>query len=246
MLAKGIDPREVWKKTGTMRGVDNQLRQEIPDNAAQIKGLSYKGREGVEGSGKLTTMLDHQGMFDAYPDTANIQSSIAQGAKGPEFGSYSNDGPEYSEFFPQLQASAKNVKSPVLHELQHAIQQREGWARGGSPDDFMPEQTVNDARVIAARIAKGETPSQAAKWLKENLGRTADVQVMDLAMQDPVKLFSYPSNPDLGYRRLAGEAEARLTQARMDMNMDERLASYPYDMLDVPMDQLIVRGLLGQ
>jgi hypothetical protein len=46
------------------------------------------------------------------------------------------------------------------------------------------------------------------------------------------------------YRRLAGEAEARLTQARMNMNMDERLASYPYDMLDVPMDQLIVRGLL--
>jgi hypothetical protein len=24
-------------------------------------------------------------MFDAYPDTANIQSSIAQGAKGPAY-----------------------------------------------------------------------------------------------------------------------------------------------------------------
>jgi hypothetical protein len=148
-------------------------------------------------------MLDHQGMFDAYPDTANIQSSIAQGAKGPEYGSYSNDGPEYSEFFPQLQASAKNVKSPVLHELQHAIQQREGWARGGSPDSM--RQVLGNGELTG--------------------------------------LYS-PEELNNAYLRLAGEAEARLTQNRMNMNMDERLASYPYDMLDVPMDQLIVRGLL--
>ena len=43
------------------------------------------------------------------------------------------------------------------------------------------------------------------------------------------------------YRRLAGEAEARATQARMNMDMPQRLATFPEDSFDVPMDQLIVR-----
>jgi hypothetical protein len=55
-----------------------------------------------------------------------------------------------------------------------------------------------------------------------------------------------PEELNNAYLRLAGEAEARLTQNRMNMNMQERLQSYPYDMLDVPIDQLIVRGLFGQ
>lgn len=52
------------------------------------------------------------------------------------------------------------------------------------------------------------------------------------------------SDPMEAYRRLAGEAEARLTQARMNMTMPERLASYPPDMFDIPPDRQIVRGLL--
>lgn len=40
------------------------------------------------------------------------------------------------------------------------------------------------------------------------------------------------------------EAEARLTQARMNMTMPERLQSYPPDMFDIPPDRQIVRGLL--
>jgi hypothetical protein len=47
------------------------------------------------------------------------------------------------------------------------------------------------------------------------------------------------------YRRLAGEAEARATQARMNMNAAERRAKFPYDSYDVPVSDLIVRGQSG-
>jgi hypothetical protein len=47
------------------------------------------------------------------------------------------------------------------------------------------------------------------------------------------------------YQRLAGEAEARATQARMNMTMPERLKIFPFDSYDVPKEQLIIRGLLG-
>lgn len=43
------------------------------------------------------------------------------------------------------------------------------------------------------------------------------------------------------YTRLAGEAEARNVQARMNMTMDERIALPPWVTQDVPTDQQIVR-----
>jgi hypothetical protein len=43
------------------------------------------------------------------------------------------------------------------------------------------------------------------------------------------------------YKRLAGEAEARLTQSRMDMTGAERAANYPPSMYDVPVGDQIVR-----
>jgi hypothetical protein len=44
-----------------------------------------------------------------------------------------------------------------------------------------------------------------------------------------------------GYRRLAGEGEARTTQKRIDMSADERRARYPWLDYDVPEEQQIIR-----
>ena len=46
------------------------------------------------------------------------------------------------------------------------------------------------------------------------------------------------------YRRLAGEAEARAVQSRMDMTPEQRRATFPFDSYDVPRDKLILRDLL--
>ena len=52
------------------------------------------------------------------------------------------------------------------------------------------------------------------------------------------------------YKRLFGEAEARLTQGRQDLTPEQRLEYFPYNQgqygLDVPLDEVIVRGLLGK
>jgi large subunit ribosomal protein L11 len=53
------------------------------------------------------------------------------------------------------------------------------------------------------------------------------------------------------YKRLGGEAEARLTQARRDMSKEELAAQNPFDRkyfkekTDVDIDDLIFQGLLG-
>jgi len=43
------------------------------------------------------------------------------------------------------------------------------------------------------------------------------------------------------YQRLAGEAEARNVQSRLNMNIDERRSKPPWQTLDVPESELIVR-----
>ena len=47
---------------------------------------------------------------------------------------------------------------------------------------------------------------------------------------------------DLHYRHLAGEAEARNVQTRMDYPMQQRIDEAPWTTLDVPEDELIFRG----
>ena len=46
------------------------------------------------------------------------------------------------------------------------------------------------------------------------------------------------------YRRLAGEAEARAVEARMNMTPAQRSQAFPLKSYDVPINELILRGLL--
>jgi hypothetical protein len=46
--------------------------------------------------------------------------------------------------------------------------------------------------------------------------------------------------------RLAGEAEARAVQARIGIPKEELRRMFPLESYDVPIDQLIIRGLLTQ
>ena len=48
------------------------------------------------------------------------------------------------------------------------------------------------------------------------------------------------------YRKLAGEAEARNVQTRMDFTPAQRQAQPPWETLDVPEEDLLVRMLWGR
>lgn len=249
MEQAGVDPRTIWKETGNWKAPDGQWRQEIPDNTARLKGLSYQGRQGMdEGHGELSGILEHANLYSAYPDTAKIQSSITQGPRIQESGSYSIDGPQYHEFFPQLQASGTDAKSPILHELQHAIQQREGWARGGSPEN-LPTELRAEASILKTQAQKlyddamAGDPLDPGRILKPGAYKKS-VELANRAAKldaEASRANEFAGLSHDAYRRLAGEAEARATQARMNMDMPTRLNTFPPESYDVPLDQLIVR-----
>lgn len=247
LAAKGVDPREIWSKTGTFQGVDGHWRQEIPDNemsqAVSLTNWVNKNSKGKYNAPNVSAAWDyaasqltpqapvrakrlfkHDQLAKAYPygftgslDNQSIMDVPVQISQGGSQGSW-GDGvlALHESLLPQP------AKSTALHELQHAIQGKEGWARGGSSDtaDIMRRE-VSERIELAEEGLSNENP------------------------QELRKLYGDLNNGEV-YKRLAGEAEARATQARMNMTMPERLKVFPFDSYDVPKDHLIIRGLLGQ
>jgi hypothetical protein len=214
----GTDPRTIWQQTGTWKGPDGKWRQEIPDNAPKITDDVFYGiKANQRFTGPIRQALPHEDLFRAYPDTGDISSG---------FYAWSKPEGTYDKFTDSITAGGPGTtsqKSAAVHELQHAIQQREGFARGGSSQEF-----ISDIEALSSlnRIGFSEMD---------------DFQKIMLA--DLRKKYGSIKTPQQAYQNLAGEAEARATQARMNMTAEQRRATFPEESYDVPLNELIIRGV---
>lgn len=286
LLKAGADPKQVWKETGTFKGADGALRQEIDDSGSSLlaqlpspqrvkeitgkwmtnddflraapdtpEALAIRTRNSMTqgklngDSPRLPATLDHQALYAAYPSTGSIRMAVKNDMPIGE-GAYAQD--MDSIILSPLQGP--ELRSVKLHEIQHAIQQREGWAKGG-----MPEGLKDALADDALKLRKQSRMLDESAWRNDPLGPAellkpgARKKALELEQQAST-LNSWVNRIDefgdgyahKAYQSLAGEAEARATQARMNMNAAQRREVYPFDSYDVPVDQLIVRGgLLG-
>jgi len=172
-----------------------------------------------------------------------------------------------------------------LHEVQHAVQEREGFARGGSPEQFVvPYSSVEPLYEAGGKLVslqldalrKNKSIAEMANAaLANNTKRVSELKKMLTPdeVKDALQLYRDVAaigkeynlvttniddmsnqlikradgvEPFDQYQRLAGEAEARNVETRMNMSMDERRATPPWKTLDVPESELIVRGGSGK
>lgn len=182
--------------------------------------------------GNISEAFQHEDLYKAYPDVAKtdfqwIAMPAGEGGQySPREGVLLNGG-----------LFGKEAESLTSHELQHAIQHREGFAKGGSPESMQPyiddyantkknfdralKQSMSDADPIAAANA-----AQERQFYGLQLGKMSNIKGAD--------------KNEL-YRRLAGEAEARATQTRIPLDAAQRRATFPEDSYDTPIGQLIMR-----
>jgi hypothetical protein len=168
--------------------------------------------------------LEHPSLMSAYPDAAAIK--YREGAGGV----WDDSRGMYSEANDAINLNVVDQvgkKSTLLHELQHAIQQREGFARGGSPAEFSHNVAQANADIMGEMAALRKQP-----WTPE---------IGDRFVALNKELEARSADPGGAYRRLAGEAEARAVQSRMNLTPQQRRALFPLDSYDVPPSQLIVR-----
>jgi len=258
-------PIEIRLATGWERNTaDNLWRYEISDG---------KFKDTWENATTLDEAWNDEQLFKAYPHLKDIQIGALSSEESENSGTYFPKGVDDK---PTIYAVGKDIyglKSVFIHEIQHAIQDYEGFASGGLPSQF--ERNFNkDQRMLK------EYSDASNKYTKTGEGKAAlaerdaifedkivgkitkdemDEKISDLSLKYPgFNQFKFNNSmverirkamslsPEEQYRKLAGETEARNVQARMNLTPEERQQRLLSETADVaPEDQIVIMDGMG-
>lgn len=227
LLAKGHDPATVWKETGWGVGPDGKWRFEIPDD--ELLTTPMKVNTFYPGVDKV---IDHPELFSQYPDAGQIGLTASKNPGGSYF---SGDGPD------RMVVDYRDEGDTIMHELQHAVQEREGFAKGGSPFGSNVSFPIRDQFRAGDSVIRKD----GGRWLMDYDGKS-----MEIPEESAVRIWAERGENDYKmdhYTNLAGEAESRLTQSRLNLTPQERLSQYPWEpdyfqkSTGVPVDKLIYK-----
>jgi hypothetical protein len=156
MRDSGASRDDIWKATGEQFGqpsyfdpVDNSFRWEIDDSATMytperlsagsIEGTKYK--KGLIDDALSTSGAKGSNITEAYPQMQEVEW-VDYPFSGDARGEY-RSGSSHSDFFNMPPSVTlwdagllSNKRSTALHEANHAMQDVEGFARGGNIGQF--------------------------------------------------------------------------------------------------------------
>ena len=273
MESAGKDAKSIKLATGWERGADGKWRYEVPDVEVNQNAM-FTFKDDGSAVTILSSLVNSEELFAAYPELEDMPVVFREMEPGLEGGYY--DGLRQihlSDAFLRRENPELNTKQEIsgedtiAHEIQHAIQDIEGFARGGhwelrKPDtadhkhlrdivrgaisfvEFFQNsdlaQTIREAKKYNWPQWESIGP-EAQEILLEYLGHKRKVDYKDLReylsrafdMTFPRK---YGKN---GYRKFAGEVEARNVEARMNMTPEQRRESLASETQDVATEDQI-------
>ena len=123
----------------------------------------------------LDEIVRHDKLFEAYPALRDVKVRFEVNTGNKE-GSYH---PEENEFVLRtgLKLEPEKLKNTLFHEIQHAIQEREGFARGANPgywDEMIQSgysRRKNDGRIERARKEYHRIFDSAPEEFKDKVRR---------------------------------------------------------------------------
>ena len=179
---------------------------------------------GNDGTYKLSQVLDHKELFDNYPKLYDAKVTFTEMPKGANgyFDKNSN------EIVLNSNMSEEKIKSSLLHEIQHVIQKKEGFARGGSAQEF-----YNDAKR-KIDLLKYELDFEPDEFIRDK--KLKQLNELETTFNNGYKEKAYDM-----YKRLAGEIEARDVQARADLTAEQRAKIEPYSSEDIKPEDAILK-----
>lgn len=140
MAAENVAPEAIWKETGWFRGADGKWRFEISDKASKLKG-PITNEYAHKVAAPMKEQLDHPELYEAYPQLGDIHTILSKDKFEPLGGFYGKWKPYLGlgSERPLIGFNAltgQDLRSGVLHELQHGVQGPEGHAIGGHGSDY--------------------------------------------------------------------------------------------------------------
>ena len=131
---------EIYRETGWFRGADGQWRFEIDDSTMRYTPDRMAQRM-ARGEAYLDDIIDHPALFEAYPQLREVAVAFVPMRKGSKGVFRRAENKIY------LADSLKNSpEDTLIHEIQHAIQALEGFAKGSSRAYW--ERILNEGGTI--------------------------------------------------------------------------------------------------
>lgn len=258
MIADGVDPETVRKETGWFKGYDGEWRFEIDDSQAEWNLDSAKPDpkrlfEFGERIFKLTDLLNHPDLYKAYPQLKKVTVWENPYASTGGYVVGKN-----TETFTVKSLADTNINKDILiHEIQHLIQNIEGFSTGASVDQFeykawgekeyaayeKRNEIASKLYAILRRHGVSITKSDIASvrtdlevrdgiidynWMRIN--SLADINPRTAALLDEYNEQVQILNlttPSGQYHAVAGEIEAYDVQARRRRSAEERKNTRP-------------------
>lgn len=281
MVKKGRSKHEIKRVTGWEIGKDGRWRYEIDEEVKEAhieklvldpEGVREKRNERIkelekEGNSELidkySVIYDdfvleevigyNNPLFTAYPDMRGMRVSIEN--RNPSNMTING---EYSPTFDSIRIvidSGTNFfreANTLVHEIQHAIQEREGFAKGGSPE-AMPknkkyEEKEKQINSLIDKVIKLSVPKYSLLTGNTSVIQEEDIKVLIEGINDEELIQLIPNNGEIvsvnlldvlheklkeitelqknyqnqQYKRLAGETEARSAALNRGLTEEER------------------------
>lgn len=276
MEGRGRTPEEVWDATGTYRGIEGKQRFEIDDSGAKIIGLDKVFqtpkpagflarmlgrtpgvRPGVKEANNvpLINVLHHPKLFNAYPFLRQMRVNLAYGA--PKEGTLRFRDKGKTRIYKPIEAAGQTpdeLLEVLMHEIQHYIQDREGFARGSDASLVPPTGFSENSTAL---YDPGMDRSQEYRNTYRHLARdktllkTTEPESLALQIIEAFERLDQAENPrdregeqrwigELGkrleesmlvnlndYYGSYGEAESNMVEQRLGMSAEQRRAKFP-------------------
>ena len=231
MEAEKKDAKAIKMATGWERGADGKWRYEVGDvrfyDGLQLINSSVKTEATLDDL--LEDNKDKEALFASYPSLKNMPVVLEDmGYKGAGEYNYGKGTIRLNTYL--LTDDEGYFTKPAVeilnHEIQHAIQKIEGFARGGSP------------AMVRSEIKK--QMAEVTKQIRQLRAEGKEAEAKELIKKNRGLYEASVSDDDFGsYKSLAGEVESRNVERRMGMSAAERRASLAAETEDVSREDQI-------
>ena len=253
MLSEGVDPQLIWKNTGWEFNVgDGKWRTELPNTETKINlptdrtpDRRYAIEEFLDdpellsqydlGVNFLENEINLDDPFDSlYGSRRRSPLSNVAVVFNPEIeaGGAAYDAFTDTIYMPVKVAAPQEDRGAFLHELQHAIQEREGFSTGSSPDrtQKLSDMTNSFNQLTGDGVPRGQAAinklndkiaaGNASLQDYENLANLKEVR--DKALKYTSQSQNQTLSPFSVYGNTIGEVEANNVMARDQYNLADR------------------------
>jgi hypothetical protein len=262
METAGKDAKAVKLATGWERGADGKWRYEIVDIEVN-ENLRKMGKGAITSLPLEDVISNTDELFSTYPKLKGVTVKVEE---------IEDAGAYWNVLRNEIVFNAKDYgeewnRGAMIHEIQHAIQHIEGFAKGGNSEvlgnvhNSEMHKKWSDMLTAIHYIKdfgfyKGSVYSNSlSDFAREQVNSVSRMKPENAIKKLQAQADEYKSKANVydrgtghyKYHRMAGEVESRNAEKRMNMTPEERRASLAAETEDVAReDQIFLYNALGK